>query len=402
MLAGRINSGNMRTQFITEGITKLEVPELERFRTPAGDYAPSLTRVFYNPLMELCRDISVSVVQVLANELGAVRICDPLAGVGARGLRYAREVRGISKVVVNDRSPDALEFIRKNVALNDLADLVEIRNEDANALLWGFRPKFHIVDLDPFGSPAPFVDAACGAIVRGGVVMLTATDTAPLCGTYPKPCLRRYGARSLRTEYCHELGLRILIGFCQRVGGKHELALTPLLAHSTLHYFRVYLRASAGAKRVDEVMAQQGYVSHCFSCGRRKVSKGIAAELPSFCECGERLAHAGPMWLGQLVDKRFVERVAAELASRNFRLGGSALELLNRLAEEGEGPPTFYDVHELARGAGTSPPKLARLLEGLRAKGYFASRTHFSPIGLRTDAPLDEVLSFLEEVSASR
>jgi tRNA (guanine26-N2/guanine27-N2)-dimethyltransferase len=392
----------MPTQLVMEGATKLEVPELERFRTPAGDYAPSLTRVFYNPLMELCRDISVSVAQVLADDLGAIRICDPLAGVGARGLRYAREVKGVSKVVVNDRSSDALEFIRRNVALNDLADLVEVRNEDANALLWSYRPKFHVVDLDPFGSPAPFVDAACGAIVRGGILMLTATDTAPLCGTFPRTCLRRYGARPLRTEYCHELGVRILIGFCQRAGGRRELALAPLFAHSTMHYFRIYLRASAGARRVDELMAQQGYVSHCFSCGRRVISEGIAAELPSSCECGERLAHAGPMWLGRLVDGKFVGRVAADLASRRLRLGEDALELLNRLVEEGEGPPTFYDVHELAKSAGTSPPKLAKLLEELRGRGYFASRTHFSPLGLRTDAPIDEVLRSLKEISKPR
>ena len=82
----------MITQTITEGATKLEVPELERFRTRAGDYAPSLTEVFYNPIMELSRDISVSAVQVTADEMGSVRVCDPLAGVGARGLRYAKEV----------------------------------------------------------------------------------------------------------------------------------------------------------------------------------------------------------------------------------------------------------------------------------------------------------------------
>lgn len=382
-------------QFITEGATKLEVPELERFRTPAGDYAPSLTRVFYNPLMELCRDISVSATQVLAEGLGGLRICDPLAGVGARGLRYAKEVEGVSSVVLNDRSSEAVELIRRNAELNGLARLVEVRNEDANALLWSHRPRFHIVDLDPFGSPAPFVDAACAALVDGGALMLTATDTAPLCGTHIRACLRRYGARPLRTEYCHELGIRILVGFCQRVGGRHELALTPLLAHSTLHYFRVYLRARAGARASDDVLVQQGYVSHCHACGRRAISRGIAAELPSTCECGGKFAHAGPLWLGQLVDKAFVQRVIADLLGRNFKLGHSALTLLNRCVEEADGPPTFYDVHKVAKRAVASPPKIADFIAELRGQGYFASRTHFSPTGLRTDAPLDEMIRSL-------
>jgi len=385
----------MMTQVITEGITELEVPELERFRTPAGDYAPSLTQVFYNPLMEMCRDISVSALQVLADELGSIRICDPLAGVGARGLRYAKEVRGAAKVVVNDRSREAVELIGRNVELNGLSSSVEVLEGDANVLLWGHRPRFHAVDIDPFGSPAPFVDAACAALSRDGMLMITATDTAPLSGTHPKACIRRYGARPLRTEYCHELGIRILIGFCQRVAGRHEMALTPLLAHASRHYFRVYMRAMMGPKRADELLAQQGYVSHCRACGRRVVSFGIAAGLPSTCECGEKLSHAGPMWLGRIIDRGFAQRVFGDLARRNFRLGQQAMVLLSRCIEESDGPPTFYEMHEVARLAGVQPPKIADVVARLRGRGYFASRTHFSGTGLRTDAPLDEIISAL-------
>jgi len=385
----------MMTQVITEGITKLEVPELERFRTPAGDYAPSLTQVFYNPLMELCRDISVSALQVLADELGSIRICDPLAGVGARGLRYAKEVRGAAKVVVNDRSREAVELIGRNVELNGLSSSVEVLEGDANVLLWGHRPRFHAVDIDPFGSPAPFMDAACAALARDGMLMLTATDTAPLSGTHPRACIRRYGAKPLRTEYCHELGIRILIGFCQRVAGRHEMALAPLLAHASRHYFRVYMRALMGPKRADELLAQQGYVSHCRACGRRVVSFGIAAELPSTCECGEKLGHAGPMWLGRIMDRGFVQRVASDLARRNFRLSQQAIVLLSRCIEESDGPPTFYEVHEVAKRAGVQPPKIAEVIARLRKLNYFASRTHFSGTGLRTDAPLDGIISAL-------
>ena len=385
----------MMTQVVTEGITKLEVPELKGFRTPAGDYAPSLTSVFYNPLMEPCRDISVSALQVLADELGSIRICDPLAGVGARGLRYAKEVRGAAKVVVNDRSREAVELIGRNVELNGLSPSVEVLNGDANVLLWGYRPRFHAVDIDPFGSPAPFVDAACAALARGGMLMLTATDTAPLSGAYPNACIRRYGANPLRTEYCHELGVRILIGFCQRVAGRHELALAPLLGHATRHYFRAYMRALRGPKHVDEILARQGYVSHCKTCGRRVISSGIAVELPSTCECGEKLNHAGPMWLGQLMDKSFIQRVISDLARRKFRLIQQEIALLGRCLEEADGPPTFYDINEVAGRARISPPKLAEIIAGIRKRGYFASRTHFSGTGLRTNAPLDEIIDTL-------
>jgi len=382
----------MSTQLVTDGKVKLEVPELERYRTPAGDYAPSLTSVFYNPRMEFCRDISVSVAQVLANELGSIHVCDSLAGVGVRGLRYAREVRGVEKAVVSDRSREAVEFIRRNIELNGLSN-IEVYNEDANALLWGHRrERFHFIDIDPFGSPAPFVDAACAALARGGMLAITATDTAPLSGAHVKACVRRYGARPIKTEYCHELGVRILIGFAQRVAGRHELALAPVLAHSTEHYFRVYLRAQKGAQHADELLAGQGYVSHCRACGRRVLTRGIAVELPGACECGRRPDHAGPMWLGQLMDKEFINKVSADLVNRNFKLGHRELVLLNRCAEEAAGPPTFYDVHDLARRAGVSAPKLLEALAMLRKRGYFASRTHFSDTGIRTDASIDEIL----------
>ncbi len=386
----------MPTQFITEGATKLEVPELERFRTRAGDYAPSLAPVFYNPQMEFCRDISVSAVQVLADELGNIRVCDSLAGVGVRGLRYGKEVEGVAKVIANDRSREAFELAKRNVELNGLASLVEVLNEDANVLLWGNRGRFDFVDLDPFGSPAPFVDAACAALSRKGMLAITATDTAPLSGTHVKACLRRYGAKPLKTEYCHELGIRILIGFVQRVAGKHELALAPVLAHATRHYFRVYLRARRGAQRADELLVQQGHVSHCSACGRRRFTQGMAAGLPSSCECGSEFVHAGPLWLGRLMDRAFVHEVAGDLVKRNFKFGQQELVLLSRCAEEAEGPPAFYDLHGVARRAGASPPKIIEFIAKLRERGYFASRTHFSGTGFRTDAPMDKIVKIFK------
>lgn len=382
----------MQTRSVVEGLTKLEVPEPEHFRTLAGNYAPSLAQVFYNPRMEFCRDISVLAVQVTARELGGLRICDPLAGVGARGIRYSREVKGVSRVIVNDRSPEAFELIKRNIEINRVVELAEARNSDANVLLWENRGRFNFVDLDPFGSPAPFIDAACAALARKGMLAMTATDTAPLCGTHARACLRRYGAKPLKTEYCHELGIRILIGFAQRIAGKHEIALESVLGHSTQHYFRIYLWARRGAQHADEVMKNQGYVSHCNKCGRRALSRGLVAELPSTCECGGRFSHAGPLWLGTLIDRNFTQRVAGDLVRRNFKLGHQEVLLLNRCIEEADGPPTFYDLNEVARHARVSPPKIDKLLAGLRETGYFASRTHFSPTGIRTDASPDELM----------
>lgn len=38
------------------------------------------------------------------------------------------------------------------------------------------KTKFHCVDIDPYGSPSPFVDAAVQCVADGGLLMITATD----------------------------------------------------------------------------------------------------------------------------------------------------------------------------------------------------------------------------------
>ncbi|MEM2796508.1 MAG: hypothetical protein QXR15_04430, partial [Candidatus Hadarchaeales archaeon] len=89
---------------VTEGKVILEVPRLEDFRAPTGDYVPSRAEVFYNPHVEMARDIAVAVAQAAVEILGKLRICDPFAGVGVRGLRYACEVEGVERVVISDVS----------------------------------------------------------------------------------------------------------------------------------------------------------------------------------------------------------------------------------------------------------------------------------------------------------
>jgi len=381
----------MKTQLAVEGRTELEVPELSSFRAPAGDYVPSLTPVFYNPKMELCRDISVAAAQAVVGKLGKILACDPLAGVGVRGIRYAKEVNGVSKVVINDRSPLSYELILHNLKLNNVGDIAEASKGDANALLWANQGRFNFIDVDPFGSPAPFLDAACASMGRQGMLAITATDTAPLCGSGVRACLRKYGAQPLRTEYCKEIGVRILTGFAQRAAGKHELSLVPILSHATQHYFRLYMWAEKGTTKVDETLKNQGYISHCFRCGRRVATSGPVPRLPAVCSCGERLSHAGPLWLGPLVKREFAENVVKELEHRSFKQVPREISLIARCAEEADGPPTFYEVNEVARRERRQPPKIVKVIERLKTNGRFASRTHFSDTGFKTDASIEEI-----------
>ena len=55
---------------------------------------------------------------------------------------------------------------------------------------------FDVVDLDPYGTPAMFLDSAVQTCVDGGLMAVTATDMAVLCGNN-KEVMKRHGRRRL-------------------------------------------------------------------------------------------------------------------------------------------------------------------------------------------------------------
>jgi len=218
------------SETISEGKVKALVPKLEAFKKQPCDYAPSKAPVFYNPVMELNRDVSVLAFQAYQRLCKReISICDPLTGSGIRGIRFAAEIQGIKKVVISDINERSFKLALHNVHLNKLEDRITVQHKDANCLLschGAPHRRFDIVDVDPFGSPVPYLDSAVRALRNKGLLAVTATDLAPLCGIHAKACIRKYGGKPLRTEYCHELGLR---SHCRcKAGHWHTRCLQPL------------------------------------------------------------------------------------------------------------------------------------------------------------------------------
>ena len=66
--------------------------------------------------------------------------------------------------------------------------------------------------LDAFGSPVQYLEAAFHNVYSGGVVVVTATDVASLYGKCARTLLRNYGARLVAgVDYRKELAVRILL-----------------------------------------------------------------------------------------------------------------------------------------------------------------------------------------------
>ncbi|MCS4541048.1 MAG: tRNA (guanine(10)-N(2))-dimethyltransferase, partial [Euryarchaeota archaeon] len=386
------------TTKIKEGITELIVPNADKYVKAPGEYIPAKLPVFYNRIMELNRDISIGVIQALQREMNKeLYICDLLAATGARGVRIVKEISGIFRVVINDMNPVAIELIKENVKFNQIETKVEVSQKDAAFLMLehskrGVR-KFDYIDIDPFGTPVPFVDHAIfGLFHFGGMLGVTATDTAPLCGVYPKACFRKYGSIPLRTEYCHEIGVRILAGYLARTAAKLEVGLKIRLVHSTDHYFRVYAIVERGAQLAEKTIEQLGYIVHCFKCGYRELTSKLTQILPNRCpNCNEDLNFAGPLWVGQLFDKSFCEKVLSEITGRELGQKKKAIKIFCQILEEAEAPPTYYDLHKLCQELKISPPKLEIIIQKLKERGYKVTITHFKENCIRTNANSKEL-----------
>ena len=224
--------------------------------------------------MELNRDLAVIALQTHQKLLGReVSACEPLTGCGLRGVRFALEVKGVHTVILNDIKPESASLALFNAELNKVDDRVEVANEDANLLLSrnaAPRKRFDYIDIDPFGPPVPYMDSAIRALRNGGLLALTATDMAPLCGVHARACLRKYGGLPLRTEYCHELAVRLLTGCLTMMAAKHEIGIEVKFSQSIDHYVRAYATVHYGARRAEMSVQLMCYILHCFSCFHRE------------------------------------------------------------------------------------------------------------------------------------
>ncbi len=386
---------------VREGRTDLLVPDPSSY-TFQGRYEPTKAPVFYNPKMEFSRDIAVLVLNPFSRlRKREIDVCDPLAGLGARGIRFAKEVSGLNKSVIGDLNDDAIPVIRENARINKVKRLVEIEHKDANLLLAEHSEpgkRFDYIDIDPFGTPAPFLDSTIRALKNGGILAITATDTAPLCGIYGKACIRKYGATPLRGEFCHEVGLRIMIGAAIREALKYDFGLETLLSYSVDHYFRAYLHGSLGAKKGDALASAMGYIFYCSSCGWRSTVK-LGEEWPCKCGmCGKLLKRAGPLWCGRLADRVFTENLLEQDRS-SLNTKKRIEKLLNLLILECDKSPTYYVIDKICSRLKRDVPPVAKVLERLIDTGYASSLTHFHPKAIKTAAPLDLLT---EIVSKSR
>lgn len=345
---------NFPMRKIKEGSAEIFIPMVEKVSKKLP--------VFYNPVMELNRNITI----LLLRQFPPMDLCDPLAASGIRAIRFAKELK-YNSITANDMNKKAVALIKKNMKHNKVS--FRVYNKDANLLLlesFGFD----FIDLDVFGSPNFVLDSACRRLARDGILAVTATDTSALCGTYPKACLRKYWALPKKCSVMHETGLRILIRKIQLVAAQYDKALLPIFSYSKEHYMRVFLKNEKSKNKTDKILKQHNHFNS-----------------------------TGPMWLGSLYDKKLISSVYKDaLRNEIFKNNKELINFLQIIKEESKiNVVGFYDLHDICKRHGIKTlGKKDAIKERIREHGYKVSETHFKGEGLRSDIPLKELIKILK------
>ena len=357
--------------------------------------------VFYNPAMVMNRDISVLITEEILREYGQevgkdLKILDGLCGTGVRALRLEKEVdwggRDV-EIFANDRDTAAFENTVRNIEINR-SNVIPVK-EDLPSLL--HKRKFSLIDIDPFGSPLHFLDSALRSIVNGGVIALTATDTAALTGSIPRVAMRRYGARVQKTYFMHELSARVLMGSMARLAASRDMSAKPLYFYSSDHFVRGYLRMEKGARKADRNLDSVGFLSYNepdrptimnWKFNKRDMVEEI---------------HFGPLWVGGLSERNLVKGILERIETDeldNIASLKSIRKDLKRAYEEDMIPPGGFDVDIISSHAKVQQIKMDELVDRIKEKGFLASRSRFSDKVIKTDAHLDTITRIMENEGA--
>ncbi|CAG8604773.1 1105_t:CDS:10 [Ambispora gerdemannii] len=398
---------------------------------------PKSNEVFYNPVQEFNRDLSIAVIrtwsEILREEreekakkqlqrqtppagessnVGATNaaaskveskfsytILEALAASGLRSIRYAKELPNLKYVVANDLDLEAVNSIKRSVQYNGLSDeLVRTSQGDACDIMYQHRNplnQFDAIDIDPYGTAAPFLDAAVQAVKDGGLLCVTCTDAAVLCGSnYPEKCYANYGAIPVKGDFCHEMALRILLHTLTTSASRYRRYIHPLITLSIDFYIRVFVRVFSSPIQQNIAFIRLLWMSHILSPSSRQKDRerdlcsddGSSRELHlSFL----REQTGGPIWGYSLHDKEFVRRILKhikESSTENYKTHPRMFGMLTVVSEEIDSP-FYYILSSLAATVHTTNPSLKQFCSAILNKGYKFSASHAAAGSLKTDAP---------------
>jgi tRNA (guanine26-N2/guanine27-N2)-dimethyltransferase len=396
-----------KNKYITkqEGSVEFLLHEIDNNAIPSKSM-----NVFYNKRMEINRDISILAIiaysKIFSQE--SLVVVDSMAASGVGPIRLLKNTNNVEKIYINDINPVAVELIKNNLELNEIEPKqAEVFNKDANLLFSEISRSSalpNVISIDPFGTPNLYLDSAFKAIKKDkGLLCVTATDTAVLFGVKPKVCIRKYMAKPLHTNYCKEIGARILISFISRIANINNLGIVPLLTFYSNHFIRIFVMSFRGKSKILKTLPKSyGYIIHCKNCGNRSSIIENLLKVPQNCPIclnEKHLSYSGPLWVGELHQKSYLDEIDILNEKFNFKNKNRIRKILKFALNEINMPISYFNVHKLCQQVKLSCiPKLDNLINLIKENGYKASRTHFDFLSIKTNMRIDDLKSLLIKI----
>ncbi|KAG0650502.1 tRNA(m(2,2)G26)dimethyltransferase [Hyphodiscus hymeniophilus] len=390
-------------------------------------------------------------------------ILDALSATGLRALRYVNEIPFTSSVTANDLLPAATKTIKLNVQHNKLDEKIKAVTGNAMTHMYDLigdnckddkgrnmpSRKYDVIDLDPYGTAAPFLDAAVQSVRDdGGLLCVTCTDAGVWASNgYPEKAYSLYGGVPIKGMHSHEGGLRLILHAIATSAARYGLAIEPLLSLSIDFYARVFVKIHKSPAEVKFLAGKTMVVYSCDTgCGawttqmlaknklaQNKSGKGffwkhVFEQAPLTSEkcvhCGMKTHMAGPMYAGPLHSPAFIKKILDGLPSvskdtyqTTERIEGMlsmALEEILPLEENPDSPisttrtnrydpaavdhyPFLFIPSVLAKVVHCITPHENALRGALRHLGYRVTRSHTKAGSIKTDAPWEVIWEVMRE-----
>ena len=395
---------------------------------------------FLNPAMAPSRTRSVLLLKDalqhdwLTNPEKPVRAFDALCSTGVRIRRWRNEIpkelQPRLRITGNDLNDFALSWAisSHNNNLPDYTENIEMNHDrygsmaqripvngiyfqKMDAKLAMADASYQWIDIDPFGSPVPFIDSAIQSLARTGVLEITATDTAALTGSSLSSQKRRYGAQGIVDDYAHDDAVRVLLGLIAKTAAMHDRVIKPILSLFDGHHVRVSVLVKTSKEAASNFQEQLGY---------RLRTDFVPYEFIKYPTAEQIKLASGPLWIGPLMDKeiagRLTEKYAidtclptkpelAELIAKGLEWSEKDVEYATRemirsvkhisaAADLLSRNHLLLSLNSMPRLAGTKgAPKLDDVISDLIELGHSAARYPDMEPMFVTDASFDEVVT---------
>lgn len=354
---------------------------------------------FFNPVMVLNRDLAILFVKLYSDRVEQpIRVFEPLAGIGIRALRMAKEIpKQVSELIINDYGDISSKIASYNIQQLNLEGVVFQFKREARSLALELAEqqfRYHFIDLDPFGPPTPFIDSMWSLMPLRSMIAVTATDMQALCGVFPRSCQRKYGGLPLNNHHTHETASRIMIGMVVRSAARFERGVEPVFTSSVDHYTKVFFKVRYQRGAANNSVEQIGFSYTCDTCNQIDYITGDA--ITHNC-CGSTTKRAGPLWVGELFDAEWCQLALDSLEELQLP-SHRRIEKLLLEGVESVGLKGYFSMDEIGRKLRITLPSFKKVHQALEEKGYRCVKTRFNKNCIRTDCDGVELMNTIKDL----